>query len=285
MIRGLFAFFLLAAALVASSALQAAPPLVSVTPVGGAPEPMDGRIAAEVTKALERAGMSAGNGDQGASYQLAGVAKAKAEKTGTRLAVNWTLRRADGTSETTLPVSIFVPYQAGEPWDAIDMDSLKRLAAATADAVEAHFGEASGGVPLTANDRSDPEARPPGPPTRVFLKGVTGAPGDGNVALAQALAEILLQFDVVFVPAPIPEAFVIRGEVVVVKEKPAQDRVGILWLLEDMKGRELARVEQDNPVPAGSLASRWGQVALFAAEGAADGLLTAMGDLGPPGRR
>src|SRR5262249_7936945 len=117
--------------------------------------------------------------------------------------------------------------------------------------------------------------------TRVFVADITGAPGDGNITIGRALVQFLVQFDIVMVSAPEPGAYLIKGTVGTKTVSATEDQVTIDWQLADIKGQELAKVRQENKVPAGSLNPHWGSAAVYAAEGAADGLLSAIGTLGP----
>jgi hypothetical protein len=51
-----------------------------------------------------------------------------------------------------------------------------------------------------------------------------------------------------------------------------EDRVQLVWKLLDPDKKEAGTLTQENPVPKGRLGKKWGDVASFAAEAAADGI-------------
>ena len=180
------------------------------------------------------------------------------------------------------------PYQAKDAWKAVDSDTLSRLAETTGFALEAI---ATGGkMPVHAKFVTPPppkkgdktaQSTAPATATRVFIGDIKGAPGDGNIALGRALIQFLVQFDVVLLRESEPGAYVITADVATATASNTEDQVTILWRLSDTKGRQLAKITQQNKVPSGSLNPHWGSTAVYAAEGAADGLLSAIGQIGP----
>ena len=260
---------------------------ISVDPVSGAAQPFDAQIAQKVGAALEHMGYEIAGA---ASMRLSGRAVAIAGQDGARFQIHWTLSDASGQTLGSFTTSETAPYKVKNPWDALDADTLKRIAASTAASVEKKLEDTEAGSTAVLNtaqpkpEKPPREATPPGVApsvTKVFITGVTGAPGDGNVALPNALAVYFGQFDIELVSANSPDAYVIEGQVKVKSKNAAQDTVQIVWVLKTPKGKELARVAQENAVPTGSLVPRWGRTADYAAEGAADGLLSTMAGLGP----
>lgn len=101
---------------------------------------------------------------------------------------------------------------------------------------------------------------------------VKGAPGDGNVALAFAIKTALMAKGVRMAPARAKTVWQIDCSVAVVRLNETEDRVRLVWRLRDPERREAGVLEQENPVPRGRLRGKWGDVATFAAEAAADGI-------------
>lgn len=115
----------------------------------------------------------------------------------------------------------------------------------------------------------------------VTIWGIDGAPGDGRVALKRSLEFILKDNGVRVVDAETPEALVVTGNVTLGKPINGQQTIQLRWVLHLPDGTELGTVEQENQIPAGSLDKTWGEAALFAAEGAFEGL-AALLEKAPP---
>ena len=124
----------------------------------------------------------------------------------------------------------------------------------------------------------DPGAASAGGPSpadsavEVSIGSISGATGDGNVALAQSLKMALAAKG-----AKVPEASAGRGwqvecVVSISALSATEDRVQLVWKLLDPEKKEAGTLTQENPVAKGRLGKKWGDVASFAAEAAADGI-------------
>lgn len=109
-------------------------------------------------------------------------------------------------------------------------------------------------------------------PARVFFKGVHGAPGDGDTSLAQQLRSQLPGLGPVVQDTDAGADFVLEGRVAAVPIAGKMVRVEIQWHLDDPAGNERGRVVQLNEVPAGTLDSYWGDVAVVVVKEAAVGI-------------
>jgi hypothetical protein len=109
-------------------------------------------------------------------------------------------------------------------------------------------------------------------PARVQLVPVTGAPGDGNVALTRQMRTMLSQVGPVVQDTATGVDFIVRGTVKLVAIAGDQQRVEIQWSVATPSGDERGRVVQLNNVPAGSLNGYWGDVATAVAQEAAGGV-------------
>jgi len=109
-------------------------------------------------------------------------------------------------------------------------------------------------------------------PARVQVVEVTGAPGDGNLALTRQMRTMLSQLGPVVQETAIGADFVVRGMVRVVPVAGGQERVEIQWSVANLSGDERGRVVQLNEIPAGSLNGYWGDVASAVAQEAAGGV-------------
>lgn len=156
-------------------------------------------------------------------------------------------------------------------WAAADPETLRAAATESAPRL-AHLLT---GVE-TAIMRADPHSLY-NRPARVRVAAVTGAPGDGDHALALEMRRQLRAVGEQVVDttdgANAEGAdFVVRCEVKTAPLPGGQERVEIQWIVDTAKGKEGGRVTQLNNVPAGSLDHAWGDVAAAVAQQAAGGV-------------
>jgi hypothetical protein len=109
-------------------------------------------------------------------------------------------------------------------------------------------------------------------PAVAIVPVVTGAPGDGNAALAAALARELSSSSATLVDAK-GAPLRIEGRVVVGAPKDGKQPITIDWRVRDTEGRALGTVSQKNDIPQGSLDGEWGRTADAAAAAAAQGII------------
>jgi len=109
--------------------------------------------------------------------------------------------------------------------------------------------------------------------TRVAIRDIRGAPGDGAKSLAAAVATVLRRQDLAIVENGQPADLTIDGEVSVTRVKPNQQHVKILWRVGRAGGAEIGTVGQENDVPGGLLDGPWGDLAYSVAIAAGDGLM------------
>ena len=102
---------------------------------------------------------------------------------------------------------------------------------------------------------------------------VTGAPGDGDVALTQAIQRELTAKGVSLASAQGGQTYQVQGKVVMGQGKDGKQPIQIDWSVLDPKGKKLGTVSQKNEVPQGSLDGTWGKTADAAAAAAAQGIL------------
>ncbi len=102
--------------------------------------------------------------------------------------------------------------------------------------------------------------------------GVSGAPGDGNIALARAMRAELVKAGQDMADAAGRADFTLSGIVTIAPAAGNAQRVEVEWLVLDAKGKEAGRVVQLNEVPRGMLSLAWGDVAYVVAAEAAGGV-------------
>jgi hypothetical protein len=99
---------------------------------------------------------------------------------------------------------------------------------------------------------------------------VTGAPGDGKTALAEAMKRALTQAGIKTAAAAKPGMYRIQGKVEIGAAANGQQAITIRWVVIDPAGKPMEKtVVQNNKITAGSLDGAWGDIADQAAGAAA----------------
>lgn len=107
----------------------------------------------------------------------------------------------------------------------------------------------------------------------IWLDEVTGAPGNGNAALTQAIYSDLKGRKLPFALSPSMASHYIQGVVDVSVLSASREHVAIVWVVSNAAGKEIGRVTQRNDIARGSLHGEWGDTAVYAARGGLDGIL------------
>ena len=108
-------------------------------------------------------------------------------------------------------------------------------------------------------------------PARVFVAGVTGAPGDGDRSLDAQIKLKLATYGITVQDTASGADYRLRCEVHTSPGSGGQLKVELQWIVDDSRG-ERGRVVQLNEVPGGALDRYWGDVAVVAAGQAANGI-------------
>lgn len=166
--------------------------------------------------------------------------------------------KEEGSAEGEL-----VPLEA---WGNADQTLLTQVAAEAAPRI---------GAVLTsiriARDKADPGSLY-NRPAKVLVAEVTGAPGDGDESLTQQMRARLAVLGPIVLTTQTGADFVVQGQVKVVPIVKRQERVEIQWIVKTAAGDERGRVVQLNEIPAGTLNTYWGDVAVVVATEASNGI-------------
>lgn len=187
---------------------------------------------------------------QAASVQAAGKRRAQS-------VIAWRLQDPDGAERARFSVAL------QNPEAEFGAATLGLLAEQTAVALENALLRPSTQVAETIVAAKKPVA---------WVGAIKGAPGDGNLALARALAGVLPLKGVLVEEAKAKAEWRVEGIVKVVPGGEGQDAVTLTWRVLDAKGREAGSITQENAVPRGRLSKQWREIAGFAAEAAAEGI-------------
>jgi hypothetical protein len=109
-------------------------------------------------------------------------------------------------------------------------------------------------------------------PARLYLAGVTGAPGDGDSSLLYQMRQKLPDTGDLVVKKRDTADFTVRGIVKITDLPSKQQQVEIHWLVTDANGKEAGDVAQGHDVEHGTLDHYWGDIAVAVAAEAAGGV-------------
>ncbi len=224
---------------------------VRVGPIDGVPAEFGHVLAQAVSAALRELDIPAiaAPGVMPGAHGLAG----KAVQEPNALSVTWTLTGPDEkpVAEYTLRETVHLAALADDP-------ALKALAERAALAIVPYFNTA-GGNALDA--------------TTVWVRAISGAPGDGDVVLPQALRRALTSAGVNVIKTDDPKAVQIEGRVQVSDLNASAQLLKLSWRVLGPGGEEIGVIDQENQVAPGQIDTHWGEIAYLAADGAKDGII------------
>ena len=239
---------------------------VRVSPVAGLPAPAGAALAQAVAESLGAFGVTASVRTAIASRFLLEGSYADPEPDAGAphdALIVWTLFDDEGEATGIHTQAVDAALAAGP-----DAAALRAAGTAPAKALAGLIG-ADAELPPTAAGGS----RRAG----LFVAGITGAPGDGNTALAIALRLVLADSGLGSTDTADAAAYVLRGTVAVEPPRDGGQPVEIRWQVATRDGKEVGEAVQRNAVPAGRLDGPWGAVAGLAARAAVDGIADILG--------
>jgi uncharacterized lipoprotein YmbA len=231
---------------------------IIVLPVTGAPGTTARDLADAMATALQDNDVPAGTGARNrGSYVLQGTATAHGMADGKmQVTVDWEMRGPDGKLTGQQQASTMMTASAWQDGGAGIKDLALPAAPLLAKLIASNNPAPVGGVdPLIAVHQA------------------TGAPGDGDQALATAMAAALrrAQVSLADFPGAVP-SYVVEVRVAVTPPLSGKQKVSIAWTLNRPNGEQIGQVKQENAVEAGSLNKVWGLTAYDAANAAAPGI-------------
>ena len=224
-----------------------------VAPVAGLPD-ADGRALAEaLAAALAERDIPA---SATARNRLSSVLSVTVEPRGGDMIWRWTEEMPDNSQlgEPARPLGLGLGRLS-------DPAGIKQAAKSMAADISSRLNEAlAAAAPVDTG------------PAKLAVKDCTGAPGDGNRSLRQAMRELLILGGQAPLPGPEGADYVISCDVKVWQDGPNSERVTIEWVLQAADGSHLGEVKQGNRIPRGQLAQAWGNTAHIIAQGGWQGL-------------
>jgi len=232
---------------------------ILVLPVTGAPQPVADDIAQAMAAALQQADVPASTvASNQRSFRLSStVTTLAAGDGGDAFIVSWTLNDSDGRALGGAESNTTASAAA---WRRGGGDIARALANPAAPAI-AKLVESD--APLPQGNASP----------LIALGTVSGAPGDGDSALARAMGAALERVHVALAgPGGFKPDYTLSGVVEVSPPAGPNQKVKVSWALLRPDGSEVGRVNQENAVPAGSLDRVWGDIAYAVTSAAAPGV-------------
>ena len=270
---------------------------ISIAPIEGGPPAAASKLGAAVASALVKHDIPASDRTTNlTSYLLYGRLEAQRPRSGQEtVAAHWQLQDASGRLVGERTTRLEAPVKTWETGaDAV----IARLAEASAAEIAplladepppgaeavAGLAEAPGGKAEAMAPRAETAAAKTNEAgrTRIAIRPLSGAPGDGAKSLANAIATVLKRQDLTVINDANAKADVILdGQVTVATVKPDKQHVKIVWHVRRADGVEVGTVGQENDVPKGMLDGPWGDVAYSVAIAGADGLMQVIARAGP----
>lgn len=207
------------------------------------------------------------------SYRLNGHIEEHADKAGKSVVtVIWQLRDPRGNLINERTDQLAAPRR---DWADGDDAQITQLASASA----------AGFASLVAAAQPAPKEAPGGGRTRVAVRKISGAPGDGDNSLATSLTAILKHANIELVDASNGKPDVDVDCDVKLDSIPGnKQHVKIVWHVVHPSGGEVGQVAQENDIPHGQLDGAWGDIAYSVAMSAADGIMQLVDRVGPAGK-
>jgi hypothetical protein len=283
---------------------------IAIAPVIGAPDTVAKQLQTQLTAAIESQKLTVAKGvNDKAEYTLRGYVVSAREKGRTKVSYIWDVTDPSGKRVNRITgEEVLSGAQTKDPWAAVTpqvVDTISNKTAGslatwlpTQSAAAVAMGGAhqaspavAGSVQTAATPMAPPPAQAPatfpaaagGPPTTgsigregsvtAMVPNVTGAPGDGGVALTNAIQKELTRSGLALTETASAQTYKVEGKVVVGEGQNGKQPIQIDWNVKDPQGKKLGTVSQKNEIPQGSLDGAWGKTADAAASAAAQGIL------------
>lgn len=273
---------------------------IAVSPIIGAPDALGQQLRTQLEQAAERNRIGiVADRDKSADFAMRGYLVAARDKGSAKISYIWDVTDPGGKRVNRITGEELAPMAVGakDAWASVTPQITQAIAdkvasslgswapsqpksTPVASAAPATASVATAGIPpgQPAAQYSQTQGGAPAPAAVGAVSGgfpgavVSGAPGDGNEALASALQRELANSGV-----PLGEAsgqgYRVEGTVSVGAVKDGKQAIQIDWKVKDGKGASVGTVTQKNSIPPGTLDGSWGKTADAAAAAAAQGIV------------
>jgi hypothetical protein len=282
---------------------------IAIAPVIGAPDAVAKQLQTQLTGAIEAQRITvAKDGSDKAEFTLRGYVVSAREKGRTKVSYIWDVTDPSGKRVNRITgEEVLSGAQTKDPWAAVTPQVVDTISSKTAGSLatwlptQSAVAMGAGGthpastavvnsVQTAATPMTPPPAQTPasypaaagGPTTgsigregavTAMVPSVTGAPGDGSVALTSAIQRELTRSGLALTETASAQTYRVEGKVIVGEGQNGKQPIQIDWNVKDPQGKKLGTVSQKNEIPQGSLDGAWGKTADAAASAAAQGIL------------
>jgi hypothetical protein len=277
---------------------------IAVAPVIGAPDNVAKQLESQLASAIEAQRITvARDPNAKAEYTLRGYVVSAREKGRTKVSYIWDVTDSSGKRVNRITgEEVLAGAQSKDPWASVTPQVVNTISSKTAGSLVTWLPSQGAAVatatPSTTGATSAPAATPlaysssapaapsaaGGPSTTTgsiardggvtaMVPSVVGAPGDGSVALTNAIQRELSRSGVALTETPNANTYKVEGKVVVGQGQNGKQPIQIDWDVKDPQGKKLGTVSQKNEIPQGSLDGAWGKTADAAASAAAQGIV------------
>lgn len=267
---------------------------IAIPDVIGAPEAISRQMVQQLSTKMQNPGLAiAASPADKPDYTLRGYMVAAQERKGTKVSYIWNLTDQAGNKLKQITGEEIAPkIKSSDPWAAVTPAMIEKISDRTSPTVVAALpvqpsmgnlqapqstGTPIANIPVTSNQ--------PSPTTTtgsiansdevsVVIVPVTGASGDGNIALTRAMKTALANNGVIVAPRNPQAAYRMEGKVQKVGEPDEKGQpVKLIWSLTAPDGRFAGGIEQDNTIDMATWNGKWGTMANEAADAAAQSLV------------
>ncbi len=265
---------------------------LAIVEIDGMPDAAANRLKRHLKSALAQRKINLVTSPEKAAYSIKGFASAASGSGGTTLVHIWDVIDKNGRRAHRIMGEEQGPVSPGsDPWDGVNSTMLSKIASALANdysiwtlgrtaparpALKKPLRTARTAPPLTtasipAKPRPASSQANYGGKT-ISLAAISGAPGDGNIALAVALKSSLAKLGYKIAPRGQKASYKITGEVYIGPPANGKQELAIDWKVSDIARRQLGIINQRNRITARALDKSWGKTASRAAAAAASNI-------------
>ncbi len=286
-----------------TAAIKPAATRISVAPVIGAPDGIAKQLAQDFSAAMGQKNVTLVSPQDKSDYAVRGYIVAAKDKGATKVSYIWDVTDPSGKRVNRVTgEEVAAGMAAGDAWSVVTPQTTQAIAQKSATSLANWLSQQSpasgavasasptsmGAVAPTAVGALPPASAPVpsaqprmaaatspsagAAPVAAVIPSLTGAPGDGNNALAAAL-QAELSKNGVNSASQGGQPYRVEGVVKVGNAADGKQPVQIDWNVKDPAGKRLGTVTQKNEIAAGSLDQSWGRTADAAASAAAQGIL------------
>lgn len=294
----------------AANASLKAKPAVAVSPVLGVPQKYTSKVTDQLIASMKEKGVQVVDANDAQYILKAAYIAMPEPKKGTKVTYSIDVTDKAGNRVRRIEGEELVsPKRGGDAWTHVTDEAVQKVAIKSATDINAWIENPSAPAnPVAVAEATDASqsAKPAHPAQKVasaksasqtsslsaavvsplshqaaakaphkseviaLVPNVTGAPGDGQTALADAMKRALNQRGVKLTDASAAGVYKIQGHVEMGAAADGQQPITIRWLVVDPSGKQMEKtVVQNNKVEAGRLDKNWGDIADQAAGAAA----------------